>query len=1209
MITKKNFKQVLESLEFNEDKTDYYIHRKSGLAVDFAQEKLIYPEEQDFIVNERQTCNFAAPENFVVFECVHRLLEKGYPPQKIELEKRWTLGHSQKSGRADISVFLDDDKTQLFMIVECKTAGAEYNKALKILKEDGGQLFSYWQQDKSTQCLSLYASDFSDGEVSYKNDIVLCQDDANLVKLAEKDDSIKLYQSAYNAEQLHEVWTETYSQQLHENLIFGQDAVALDLNRQPLRKKDLKAFSTDDKIINRFEEILRHNAVSDKENAFNRLIALFICKLVDEEKDDDQEVDFQYKVGTDTYETLQDRLQQLYQIGMEKFMKEEIFYVHNDYAEHLFKDLNIDTREHAKNMLQDTIRKLKFYTNNDFSFKDVHNEELFLQNGKIVMEMVQLFEKYRISYASKHQFLGDMFEQLLNKGFKQNEGQFFTPSPITRFIWDCLPLHNIVENLGGAYPKVIDYACGSGHFLTEAVEAINAVKPSENNDWTQESIFGIEKDYRLARVSQVSMFMNGAGNSKIIFGDGLDNGKGIANEAFDILVANPPYSVSAFKSHLKLKNNELDLLETISNNGGEIEVLFCERIAQLLKSGGVGAVILPSSILSNDSGSYTAARELLLNRFRFRAIVLFGSKTFGATGTNTAVLFFEKISYPPQQDRLARDQAEAVFKQFPLQHQKDQAVLNAYLETIGMPSELYDKIRQQSLTWAELSESDNEYLAAHFKALQSSMALSKTEEKNHPDEKAQSAVKLRKFFAKFQAMETDKIALFALLYGEQTLIITAPGDNAKQKAFLGYDWSNRKGAEGIQIQQAGGKLYNDADRFAPDTLAACVRSMFEQQTASITGEQADYAKVVNTADMIDFQAVGFNRAIRTSVQKKVEIVSKFDVVLLEDFPTEIRKGKSITAKNTISGDYKVVAGGKDFAYTHNEFNRAENTITISASGANAGFVNFWAEKIFASDCTTVRGENDISSKYIYTYLQSIQENIYDLARGAAQPHVYPDDIKRLPIPRPPFEIQTQIVEACEKLDEEYNQTRMKIEEYRAEIESFFTDIQGETKRLDEVMDLRAGDFVRANEIQDNFADGLFPCYGGNGLRGYVKTMTNEGEYSLIGRQGALCGNVHFVKGQFHATEHALVVYPKIQIESYWLFYLLKSMNLNQYSTGTAQPGLSVKNLVGIKMTIIPFSEQEKVVRKIKELEAQITECQQKLDSMADAKKAVLDKYL
>lgn len=263
------------------------------------------------------------------------------------------------------------------------------------------------------------------------------------------------------------------------------------------------------------------------------------------------------------------------------------------------------------------------------------------------MEMVQLFEKYRISYTSKHQFLGDMFEQLLNKGFKQNEGQFFTPMPITRFIWDALPMQTILTKKSGDYPKVIDYACGSGHFLIEAVEAINSARPAENNDWVSESIFGIEKDYRLARVSQVSMFMNGAGKANIIFGDGLDNEKGIKNENFDILVANPPYSVAAFKSHLKLRNNDLALLENISNNGGEIEVLFCERIAQLLNSGGVGAVILPSSILSNDSGSYITARQLLLNEFRFRAIVQLGSKTFGATGTNTVVLFLEKFPTHP----------------------------------------------------------------------------------------------------------------------------------------------------------------------------------------------------------------------------------------------------------------------------------------------------------------------------------------------------------------------------------------------------------------------------------------------------------------------------------------------------------------------------------------------------------------------------------
>lgn len=151
--------------------------------------------------------------------------------------------------------------------------------------------------------------------------------------------------------------------------------------------------------------------------------------------------------------------------------------------------------------------------------------------------------------------LGDLFEQLLNKGFKQNEGQFFTPTPITRFIWDSLPLEKIMTKADGIeYPKVIDYACGAGHFLTEGFEAVevcaNAINNSENssNQWVEKKIFGIEKDYRLARVSKISMFMHGAGDGNIIFGDGLENypDKEITPKSFDILVANPPYSVKAF---------------------------------------------------------------------------------------------------------------------------------------------------------------------------------------------------------------------------------------------------------------------------------------------------------------------------------------------------------------------------------------------------------------------------------------------------------------------------------------------------------------------------------------------------------------------------------------------------------------------------------------------------------------------------------------
>ena len=111
----------------------------------------------------------------------------------------------------------------------------------------------------------------------------------------------------------------------------------------------------------------------------------------------------------------------------------------------------------------------------------------------------------------------------------------------------------VKSDRGNVYPKVIDYACGAGHFLTEAIEAINYFAQSDgNNAWARDHIYGIEKDYRLARVAKISLFMNGAGKGNIIFGDGLENvpDKGIENGTFDILVANPPYAVKDFKQHL-----------------------------------------------------------------------------------------------------------------------------------------------------------------------------------------------------------------------------------------------------------------------------------------------------------------------------------------------------------------------------------------------------------------------------------------------------------------------------------------------------------------------------------------------------------------------------------------------------------------------------------------------------------------------------------
>ena len=629
MIRKNNLEAMIKAIGYIQSSRTKIYEKKYAqfdcvIEVDFnGSGSINYPEDKGMKITRRTTCNFSQPENFVVLECITRLMDKGYRPEHIELEKEWTLGHSDKGGFADILVKDADGKT--LFIVECKTPGTEYKKELNNTLNDGGQLFSYWKQEGTCKWLSLYASDFDGKTISYTTETIDCNDDANILATAKKDHSILLYRDAGTIEDLFSAWDETYDKRLCGDVIFRDDSQAYQIGVKPLRKIDLKDFSENDKVVNKFEEILRHNNVSDKENAFNRLIALFICKLVDEiQKNDNDIVDFQYKAGTDTYEDLQDRLQRLHKEGMEKFMREEIFYVADDYAEKLVQQY---TGQKRKNMIEDlrsTLRILKFYTNNDFAFKDVHNEELFYQNGKILVEMVQLFENYRIIGSNDLQMLGDLFEQLLNKGFKQNEGQFFTPIPITRFIWDSLPLSKIIKKKNSIeFPKILDYACGAGHFLTQGFEAINdnvlAIDPNYDVDsiWTEHKIFGIEKDYRLARVSKISLFMHGAGDGNIIFGDGLENypDKNISNNSFDILVANPPYSVKAFKPHLKLKDNKFSILDKISNNGSEIETLFVERIAQVLKPLGIASVILPVSILNKDNNSFIAAREEILKNF------------------------------------------------------------------------------------------------------------------------------------------------------------------------------------------------------------------------------------------------------------------------------------------------------------------------------------------------------------------------------------------------------------------------------------------------------------------------------------------------------------------------------------------------------------------------------------------------------------------
>lgn len=148
MITKQNLKELLLYLGYEENEGEFSYNFKESncdLIVDFNSEKIVYPTDKGLIVNEKQTTNFSDNENFVVLECIHRLLDKGYLPSHIEVEKRWSLGHLQKSGRADICV-MNATGNDILFIIECKTYGDEFEKELITLKTDGGNYFHIYNK-------------------------------------------------------------------------------------------------------------------------------------------------------------------------------------------------------------------------------------------------------------------------------------------------------------------------------------------------------------------------------------------------------------------------------------------------------------------------------------------------------------------------------------------------------------------------------------------------------------------------------------------------------------------------------------------------------------------------------------------------------------------------------------------------------------------------------------------------------------------------------------------------------------------------------------------------------------------------------------------------------------------------------------------------------------------------------------------------------
>jgi type I restriction enzyme S subunit len=165
----------------------------------------------------------------------------------------------------------------------------------------------------------------------------------------------------------------------------------------------------------------------------------------------------------------------------------------------------------------------------------------------------------------------------------------------------------------------------------------------------------------------------------------------------------------------------------------------------------------------------------------------------------------------------------------------------------------------------------------------------------------------------------------------------------------------------------------------------------------------------------------------------------------------------------------------------------------------------------------------------------------------------------------------------------------------------------QVKRLAAVCSMKSGDGITSAWI-NQFA--TYPCYGGNGIRGYVSRFTHDGQYALIGRQGALCGNVLGVEGRFFASEHAIVVTAAPETDIRWLTCVLTRMALNQYSESSAQPGLSVSKLLTLTVAVpTTRNEQTAIAAVLTDMDAELTALEQRLAKTRALKQAMTQELL
>lgn len=1324
MITKDNIQKVLLELKFISNHGVYTRHFGSAdegfdLEYNFNVGEFIYPDgvqaDRNTTQDEHQN------ESFVVFVCVAQLFERGYLPQHIKLEGRNYAGTDK--GYCDILV--SDNNGEPYLIIECKTANIdkkedEFRKHWARTMRDGDQLFRYFNTYRKAQYLCMYAADCPEyrkkGDIIYRLEI-----NYHIISLVDNEEYLQTDNKLHSFQEMREqqggsedffnVWKQTYKQDFTTRGLFEEGIDAFNIGKKSYGVNDLKTIDeySLDKKYNEFALILRKHTISSHENAFDKLVNLFLAKIIDERYHSD-ELQLLWKgAAYDDYFSLQDRLINLYKRGMKEFFDDEVASVENAEIENAFKFLTSKADE-ARDTIKRYFRKLKYFNNNPFAFLDVHNEQLFYKNAVILKDTISMLQDIYLTKNTDNQFLGDLFEGFLNRGVHQSEGQFFTPIPIVRFLVSSLPLRQILE--GGEIPKVIDYACGAGHFLTEYARQIKPIveelahleniydKRAKEERLISvlreyyEQIVGIEKDYRLSKVSQVAAFMYGMDGIHIHYGDGLQEMSGIQDHTFSVLVANPPYSVSGFLETLPEEDRERYTLNNYISNiekNNSIETFFIERAAQLLKSGGVAAIVLPASVLSG-TGLYMYTREILLKNFDVVGICCFDKKTFGQTSTRTITLFLRRKDLEPDFAKHLDNRIESWFTGNTSDdtYYKDSDKINSYIERMGYKKEDYRKFLNGELTESFMeSEMVKDYLKALNIKKQTSNANSiglNSRAKKVRDE-AQKFIKSRsykdltpagklqeelRFTLRFiREIEKEKLNYFLLAASnpQPVLLVQSPTDKDQEKSFLGYEWSNRKGDEGIhylntgklkkassddedadddtirQIKGVNGistPLFNPMDINDVSKINSLVRANFNKENLELNEGISKFVSMGNLVDMMDFSRVIFTKEIKTSFLTKQIFFDdeKFEMKALATIATFIQRGKnpvygeegiqvikSGQARGGIEFDFSKVYFATNYDSEDKRILKKGDILINSTGVGTAGRVTlFDLNGKYAVDnhITILRTKNGVDNLYVfYTLAYGIGfKNIEAMAAGTSgQIELSVSTIQNIKIPLPPIDIQKKIVEECEKIDQVVTKNKEMIREMQTNMEAIISSLEGLRQPLKTIMcygkerisysAITPETYVSTDNMEQN-CEGIVPYNGTPNVNTIVAYQKGD---ILLSNIRPYLKKLWLANCNGGCSPDVLVLHNNrpAQVDSSFIYYSLRRQGFFDFIMsdikGMKMPRGKKETIEKFEIILPSLDKQKEVVEKMSKIDEEISKAKQYVANAYSAKQAILDKYL